>query len=70
MPNNDEEKEQLIGISRKALLIKFIERLYKQENVKKICRGDYMVVPASKFEDWVHDMGVILGKSIQDLIDQ
>ena len=68
MQNDDEEK--VVFISRKALLVNFIKRIYEQDNINKICKGDYMVVPVSRFEDWAHDMGVILGDSIEDLLDR
>lgn len=61
--------ERIIRISRKDFLEKFIQRLYEQENVQKICDGDDMLIPISKMEDWAHDMGIILGLSIQDLLD-
>ena len=72
MQNEDgiDDDEKFIFIPRKGLLIMFIKRLYEQSNVKKICKGDYMVVPVSRFDDWCHDMGVILGDSIEDLLDQ
>jgi len=28
-----------------------------------------MVIPIEEFENWFHDMGVVLGNAIQDVID-
>ena len=71
-PDDDDIKDigdGHLGISRKAILMKFIEKLYQQENIKEICQGDYMIVPVSRIEDWVHDMGVLLGESIKEVLD-
>lgn len=65
---NKEEQESHLAIPRKALMIAFIKRLYEQKNLQKICVNDDMIVPLSRFDDWCHDMGRILGESIQDLI--
>lgn len=65
-----QNEEIYIPISRCKLLKKFIHRLYHQKNVNKICKGDLMIVPISKLNEWMHDMGLILGKSIEDTIEE
>ena len=72
MTQSDDETRRYILISRRAILEAFIKRMATQANIEKICHKthtDFMVVPVDRFEDWFHDMGVVLGKSIQDVID-
>ncbi len=69
MPNDD---RKYIAVSRRAILRAFIKRMSTQKNILKLCGKkypDYMIIPVDRFEDWFHDMGVVLGKSIQDVID-
>jgi hypothetical protein len=66
------KEPEYFAISRRRILEAFVKRMFLQPNIKKICSKeypDYMVVRADCFDQWVHDMGVVLGKSIQDVID-
>jgi len=66
------ENKQYVAISRRAILEAFVKRMFSQSNINKICtlkNSDYMIVPVEKFPDWYHDMGVVLGKAIQDVVD-
>ena len=66
-------EDEYFAISRRKILEAFVRRMFLQPNIKKICSKeypDYMVVPVRLFDRWVHDMGVVLGKSIQDVIDE
>lgn len=65
---DDDEEEPLIPISRFRLIEIFITKLYQKKNVEKICTGDHMIIPITQIPNWSHDMGLLLGESIEDLL--
>lgn len=64
MPN------KYLAFPRRKLLEAFEKRLYTQSNIQKICDGDDMLIPVDKIAEWLHDMGLILGKAINDVCEE
>lgn len=44
--------------------------MYKQRNMKKIAAGDKVLIPTEKFPDFVHDLGLIVGKAVADVLNE
>ena len=62
------QDSDIILFSRHKLILKFIERIYKQGNMRAISDGEKVKVPAHRFTDFVHDLSIILGKTVADVI--
>lgn len=48
----------------------FVNRLYHQRNIEKLAVGDRLKIPVNRFADFVHDLGVIMGSSVADVINE
>lgn len=58
-----------LSINRGKICDRFIERIYRQKNLGSITNdiGD-LEFPVERFNDWLHDMHLILTKSILDVL--
>ena len=59
-----------VKFPRRRLLHFLSQRLYHQKNINKIANGDDLIVPVQNFKDFIYDIGIVLGKSIADVIEE
>lgn len=64
------KQDDSISIPRKELIERFAKEINTLKSIEKICDGDSMLIPISELPNWTHDMGVILGTVIVEMLKE
>ena len=54
-----------VAVDKRAIIILMMKVLYEHRSIKKVSKGDLIIVDIERYEDLCHDIGILLAKVLE-----